>query len=80
MLNGVLPPSGVARLCDLDAAGRPWVTDPVDRGGLSARAVHQALRVARTIAELAGNERVEVVYLGAALQYLVTERSRRAHR
>jgi predicted ATPase with chaperone activity len=27
---------------------------PVDRGGMSARAVHRALRVARTIADLAG--------------------------
>jgi predicted ATPase with chaperone activity len=34
------------------------VTDAVDRAGFSARAVHRALRVARTIADLADEERV----------------------
>jgi len=35
---------------------RRLVADAVDRGGMSARGVHRALRVARTIADLAGEQ------------------------
>ena len=41
----------------------------VDKLGLSARAYHRILRVARTIADLAGVVRVEAIHLGEAIQY-----------
>ena len=41
----------------------------VDRFGLSARAVHRVLRVARTIADLAESERVGVAHVGEALGF-----------
>jgi magnesium chelatase family protein len=40
-----------------------------DRLQLSARAFHRVLRVARTIADLAGNERVDEAALGEALRF-----------
>jgi magnesium chelatase family protein len=60
----------------LDAPGRRLVVDAVDRGGMSARAVHRALRVARTIADLAGEERVSAMRLAEALQYRAYEARR----
>ena len=72
-LNAALPPSRLSECCALDAAGRRLVTDAVDRGGMSARAVHRAMRVARTIADLAGEERVTVRALAEALQYRAYE-------
>lgn len=39
------------------------------RLGWSARSTHRALRVARTIADLAGSERVEVGHVAEAVQY-----------
>ena len=46
---------------------------------MSARAVHRALRVARTIADLAGNECVTTMRVAEALQYRAYE-SRRMER
>jgi len=68
-LNALLPPSQLDECCALDRAGRRLVADAVDRGGMSARAVHRAMRVARTIADLAGEERTSVRALAEAVQF-----------
>jgi magnesium chelatase family protein len=79
-MNSALPVPRLAEVCALDCAGRRLVTDAVDRAGFSARAVHRALRVARTIADLAGEERVTVRALAEALQYRAYEAGRFAVR
>jgi magnesium chelatase family protein len=78
MLNALLPNASVREHCALDAAGTQLVADAVDRGGMSARAVHRALRVARTIADLAGEDRVGMPRLAEALHYRAYEGRRAA--
>jgi len=75
-LNALLPAARLQECCALDQAGRRLVADAVDRGGMSARAVHRALRVARTIVDLAGEEDISVRALAEALQYRTYEARR----
>ena len=72
-LNAMLPNAALRNHCALDASGTRLIADAVDRGGMSARAVHRALLVARTIADLAGEERVSALRLAEALQYRAYE-------
>ena len=72
-LNALLANAALAEHCALDAPARQLVADAVDRGGMSARGLHRALRVARTIADLADEERVSAMQLAEALQYRTYE-------
>ena len=75
-LNARLPNGALREHAALDAAGRRLVADAIDRGGMSARAVHRALRVARTIADLAAEPHVGTLALAEALQYRAHETQR----
>ena len=73
VLNAMLPAAALKRYCALDGGGTCLFADAVDRGGMSARGVHRALRVARTIADLAAEEQISAVRLAEALQYRAYE-------
>jgi magnesium chelatase family protein len=55
--------------CQLDIGGSALIRSAVERFSLSGRAYHRVLRVARTIADLAGSDNVELVHLAEAIQY-----------
>ena len=59
----------VERDCALGAAERGLLERAVDRLGLSARAYHRILRVARSIADLAAAPRIDASHLAEAIQY-----------
>jgi magnesium chelatase family protein len=59
----------VSRDCALAASDRALLERVLDKLGLSARAYHRILRVARTIADLADSERVLTAHLMEAIQY-----------
>jgi magnesium chelatase family protein len=66
-LNATLPGDVLQRLTRPTPAAKRLLQRSMDGFGLSARAVHRALRVARTIADLAGLECVENDTIGEAL-------------
>ena len=59
----------VQRDCTLTPADRNLLERSLDRLGLSARAYHRILRVARTIADLGNAERIATPHLTEAIQY-----------
>ncbi|MCC6596367.1 MAG: YifB family Mg chelatase-like AAA ATPase [Rhodanobacteraceae bacterium] len=59
----------VERDCALDAAGQALLDRALERLGLSARAYHRLLRVARTIADLAQARDIGHAHLAEAIQY-----------
>jgi magnesium chelatase family protein len=52
-----------------DAEGRALLARVAERMGLSARGYHRILRVARTVADLAGDERVARPHVAEAVGY-----------
>ena len=54
---------------ELDAAGQSLIKAAMRQLHLSARAYHRILKLARTIADLAGSERIEAAHLAEAVQY-----------
>jgi len=52
-----------------DTRGRACARDAMSRFMLSARAYHRALKVARTIADLAGDARIDAAHAREALAY-----------
>ncbi|HET6631403.1 MAG TPA: YifB family Mg chelatase-like AAA ATPase [Rhodanobacteraceae bacterium] len=66
--NAQLGGDALREACALGAAERTLLEQALERLGLSARAYHRVLRVARTIADLDGSIRVARPHLAEALQ------------
>ena len=69
VLNAHLGQSGTAAHCRLDASDQALLERAIDSLQLSARAMHRILRVARTIADLAGAGSIASAHLAEALGY-----------
>ena len=72
-LNAELQGRAVWRHCQPDPAGRHLLERAVERLGLSARAYHRVLKVARTIADLGETAMPTEEHLAEALQYRVED-------
>lgn len=55
--------------CALQPTDRQWLENACERLGLSLRAAHRVLKVARTLADLAQEPQISRAHLAEALQY-----------
>ena len=67
--NARLATREIDRHCVPDAPGESLLKQAISRLGLSARAYHRMLKVARSIADLAGAEKVVAAHIAEAIQY-----------
>jgi magnesium chelatase family protein len=66
----------IRKFCRLTEPVELLLRHAVARLGLSARAYHRVLKIARTIADLAGAAEIEVAHVGEAIQYRTLDRRR----
>lgn len=60
--------------CELDDTTRSLLENAIRRLGLSVRASDRILKVARTIADLAGDENLQAQHVAEAIQYRTIDR------
>lgn len=71
--NSDMTPAEVRQYCVLDAASQALMQVAMRQMQLTARGYHRVLKLARTIADLAGSEAITQVHLAEALQYRAKE-------
>ena len=67
--NADMGPAEVRQYCTIDATGKALLRAAMQQLHMSARAYHRILKLARTIADLAGSEQIETAHLAEAIQY-----------
>lgn len=67
--NSDLDPGGIRKYCILDQEGKNLVRRAMSQMQLTARAFHRVLKLARTIADLAGLQKISAMHIAEALQY-----------
>jgi magnesium chelatase family protein len=67
--NAQAPTSIVEEIASPDAAGTALLKDASEKLGFSARAFHRVLKVARTLADLDGADKVGRIHLAEAISY-----------
>ncbi|CAQ77727.1 MULTISPECIES: YifB family Mg chelatase-like AAA ATPase [Aliivibrio] len=73
-INALLSSREVETYCPLEKEDAVFLEDTLYRLGLSIRAYHRIIKVARTIADLSGSENIQRIHLGEAVGYRAMDR------
>jgi magnesium chelatase family protein len=74
--NARMAAAEVKLFCDLSDAGHQLLEQALEKFGLSHRAYHRILKLARTIADLAHAEQIQIAHLSEAISYRKLDRTR----
>ena len=67
--NADMGPAELRQFCPLDKDGSSLMRNAMKQMQLSARGYHRVLKLARSIADLAGDNEIQTPHLAEALQY-----------
>lgn len=73
--NAQMSSRQIRGFCELNSEAERMLERAMQQQGLSARAHDRILKVARTVADLAGEPEIEVRHIGEAIQYRTLDRS-----
>jgi magnesium chelatase family protein len=73
--NADMQSKDIQNFCKLDEAGEELLKMAITKLGLSARAYDRILKVARTIADLAGSANIRPEHISEAIQYRSLDRN-----
>ena len=59
----------IDKYCSMSGDSRALLKKSIDRLGLSIRAIHKIMKCARTIADLAHEDKIQIAHLAEAVQY-----------
>jgi len=74
IINEAMGPKEIQLTCKIKRQDACWLEEVLNQLGLSVRAWQRILKVARTIADLAGEEKVQRQHLNEALSYRAIDR------
>lgn len=72
--NAHYSPKEIRQFCALDDTAQQLLENAMEKLGLSARAYHRIVKVARTIADLAGEEMIQASFIAEAIQFRQLDR------
>ena len=78
--NAHMTAADVRQFCSVDARGEELLRGAIQKLGLSARAYHRVLRMARTIADLASRDIIAPTHVAEAIQYRCLDRQPKQRR
>jgi magnesium chelatase family protein len=67
--NADMGPAEIRKFCPIDETSANLMKAAMQQMQLSARAYHRILKLARTIANLAGAEHIQTAHIAEAIQY-----------
>ena len=73
--NANMTTKEIKEFCKIDSVSEELMKSAMTKLGLSARAYDKILKVSRTIADLAGEDKISVSHIGEAIQYRSLDRT-----